>query len=303
MPDKKLSQLTPFSTVVETTDLHYKVSDPTGSAISQAYQTSILDQRYVQVTGSTMAGNLSLGNNELNAVGCMDFNTGFTGTSAIARLNWNNADGTIEVGALGGEVVLQVGQESHARGVNKQGSLISNGQAVTITGAQGNRIKLELTDPNNPPLNDSVTGLATESIINNQEGYITTFGMVRGIDTSAFSEGDRLFASATPGALVVVPPVAPARKIFVGTVVTANAANGSIFVGPVNVPNLTALSDVIINSIADNDFLSWHNASGTFVNQSSEPNIVDADGTLADITSKFNTFLSQLENLGFLLTS
>lgn len=302
MPDKKLTQLTPFSQVIETTDVIYKVN--TGVTGSQASQILTVDARYIMVTGSTMAGALSLGNNELNAVNCVDFNTGFTGTNAVARLKWNNDDGTIEVGALGTGVVLQVGQESHVRAVNKEGSQINNGQAVTITGAQGSRAKVELSDPNDAPLRDSVTGLATENIANNVEGYITTFGLVRDLDTSAFSEGDRLFASATPGSLVVAPPVAPARKIFVGTVVVSNANTGSIFVGPVNVPNLSALSDVIIGgSIADNDFLSWHSASGTWVNQSPEPNIINADGTLGDVTTKFNTLLSQLENLGFLLTS
>ena len=34
-----------------------------------------------------------------------------------------------------------------------------------------------------------------------------------------------------------------------------------------------------------------------------QPHIVDADGTLADITTKFNTLLSQLETLGLLKTA
>ena len=34
-----------------------------------------------------------------------------------------------------------------------------------------------------------------------------------------------------------------------------------------------------------------------------QPHIVDADGTLADITTKFNTLLAQLEALGLLETS
>jgi hypothetical protein len=34
-----------------------------------------------------------------------------------------------------------------------------------------------------------------------------------------------------------------------------------------------------------------------------QAHIIDADGTLADITAKFNTLLSDLETLGFLLSS
>lgn len=302
MPDKKLTQLTPFSTVIETTDLHYKVKDPTGSAISQAYQTSILDMRYIQVTGSTMAGTLSLGNNALEDVNCVDFNVGFTGTSGIARLKWSPVDGTIEIGALGGEVVLQVGQESHIRGINKTGLTILNGQAVRISGAQGNRPKFGLADADNPAMAGAV-GLATENIDDNAEGYVTTQGIVRDIDTSAFAPADRIWVGTTPGEITNVVPVAPITKIFIGVCIVSNPGNGTIFVFPINIPTISLLSDVLINSIADNDFLSWHSVSGTWINQSSEPHIIDADGALADITTKFNTLLSQLENLGFLSTS
>ena len=36
---------------------------------------------------------------------------------------------------------------------------------------------------------------------------------------------------------------------------------------------------------------------------SAQPHIVDADGNLADITTKFNTLLAQLETLGILASS
>lgn len=177
--------------------------------------------------------------------------------NAVGKLNWNDVDGTLEFGALGGEVVLQIGQESHIRGTNKSGVTINNGEAVTIVGAQGSKTKFDLSDADNPPLVDSVAGLATENIANNGTGYVTTFGLVRELNTSAFSEGDRVWATNTPGQISNIPPPAPSRKVFVGTVVVSNPSNGSIFVSPVNVPNLSALSDVFITSIADQDALWW----------------------------------------------
>ena len=39
------------------------------------------------------------------------------------------------------------------------------------------------------------------------------------------------------------------------------------------------------------------------VNDKTNIDIVDADGSLADITTKFNTLLADLEGFGFLATS
>ncbi len=52
----------------------------------------------------------------------------------------------------------------------------------------------------------------------------------------------------------------------------------------------------------------WHWNGSTYENISlmtftQQPNIVDADGTLADLTTKFNTALSQLETLGLFASS
>jgi hypothetical protein len=216
-------------------------------------------------------GKFDMLNNPLENVNYIQFNRDFEGTNEIGKLNWDNTDGTVEVGALGGDVVLQIGQEAYARVVNKSGAVITNGLAVTIVGAQGQRPKVSLSDIDDPPLNDSVTGLATEDIPNNQQGYVTVFGLVRGIDTSAFSEGDRLWATTAPGIITNTLPPPPGRKVFVGTVVVAGPANGSIFVNPVNVPNLSALSDILITNIIDRDIIFWDAANSRWRNNPSGP--------------------------------
>ena len=128
------------------------------------------------------------------------------------------------------EISLQVGQEEYIRIRNNTGSTISNGKAVYITGAQGQHTTVDLATATEE-LKSEAVGIATHDIENNSFGYITTFGLVRGIDTTAFTEGDELFVSVTDGELTNTSPIAPNYKTSVGHVVVAGN-NGSILVTP-----------------------------------------------------------------------
>lgn len=264
MANKKLEDL-PVLTLADTTLLYGEKTPYTSLGDAGKFLLSSLDGRYnalyVKIAGDTMTGDLDMDDNSIQNIEQATFNLTPITTTGIGQLQWNNTDGTLEIGALGGTVILQIGQESHVRGVNKTGVTINNGESVTLTGAQGTRPKLALTDADDSPLNDSAVGLATEDIANNAEGYVTTFGLVRDLDTSAFAEGDRLWGTTTPGAISNVPPDAPSRKIFIGTALVVNANNGSIFVSPVNVPNLSALSDVFAPAPSDGDYLRWNTAN------------------------------------------
>jgi hypothetical protein len=260
MANVKLEDLSEL-TLASSTLLYGEKTPYTALADAGKIPLSLMDARYLQVAGDTMAGNLDMDDNLIQNIEQAIFNLTPVTAAGIGQLQWNNTDGTLEIGVLGGTVVLQIGQESHVRGVNKTGITINNGESVTLTGAQGTRPKLALTDADDSPLNDSSVGLATEDIANNAEGYVTTFGLVRDLDTSAFAEGDRLWGTTTPGVISNVPPNAPGRKIFIGTVLVVNANNGSVFVSPVNVPNLSALSDVFAPSPSDGDYLRWSSAN------------------------------------------
>jgi hypothetical protein len=128
------------------------------------------------------------------------------------------------------EISLQVGQEEYIRIRNVTGSTISNGSPVYITGAQGQHTTVDLSTATEE-LKSEAVGIATHDIENNSFGYITTFGLVRGINTTAFTEGDELFVSATDGELTNTSPIAPNYKTSIGHVVVAGN-NGSILVTP-----------------------------------------------------------------------
>lgn len=64
-------------------------------------------------------------------------------------------------------------------------------------------------------------------------GYCTTWGFVRGMDTSAFSVGDILYASpSVAGGLTKTKPTAPNNVIPIAACITSDATEGVIFVRP-----------------------------------------------------------------------
>lgn len=145
---------------------------------------------------------------------------------------WDAGDGTLAtmLDTTAG-VTLQHGQEMHVRCVNKTGVTITDGQAVYIDGAQGNRPTCTLAKADTHTTS-RVIGVATQNIINNAEGYITVFGIVRGYNTTVFTEGDRLYLSAaTAGLITNVAPATPNLVVCIGTAMNSTV-NGSIFVNP-----------------------------------------------------------------------
>ena len=215
-------------------------------------------------------------------------------TNEPGRLAWNDTDGTLDLGLKGGNVTLQVGQEQVVRVVNKSGANLTDGQVVYLSGAQGNRVKVDLAVANgSTSLARTVLGLVTESIPNNQEGFVTISGLVRGLNTSAFVDGDVLYLSTTPGAITNVRPPAPTHVVVVGFCVNANPAVGSILVSVQPGYDLEDLSDVAVTSPVNGNLLiynataqDWQNnllTSGTGLSVANGPGTVAVNFAVADV--------------------
>ena len=206
----------------------------------------------VPYTGAT--SDVDLGEFELKA-GQVEFDQTPTGTAGVAVMRWNDTDGTIDLGLKGGNVTLQVGQEQVARVVNKTATNITlleaNYQAVRVTGAQGQRLKVDLAQATNDTLSAETIGLVTETINNNQEGFITTSGLVRGINTTGslqgetWADGDVVYLSpTTAGRITNIKPTAPNHIVIIGYVVHSHITQGSIFVKVDNGYELEELHNV-----------------------------------------------------------
>lgn len=150
------------------------------------------------------------------------------------RIRWNNADKTAEIDLHGSSVTLQVGQENVLYVYNNESSeAISNGDVVYIYSAAGNQVSVRKYISDGTVQHGLVLGVATEDIAYDSFGYITIFGMIRGLDTSDFSVEDVLYASAdTAGHLTNVKPESPNKVVEIGVVVKSNALDGLVFVSP-----------------------------------------------------------------------
>ena len=246
----------------------------------------------------------------------VQFNTAAAEASAVGKLKWNTTDGTLDLGLMGGQVTLQIGQEQVARVVNNSGTILTEAgyQVVKIASAQGQRLAVNLAQANNDANSVDTLGLVTENIANNQEGYITTSGLVRGIDTTGdlqledWNDGDVLYLSPTvPGKITKVKPTAPNHTVIIGYVVYAHKNNGQIFVKVDNGYELDELHNVRITNVANDNILQynsalsvWENVAGTTTNIAEGTNLYYTQGRFdSAFAAKTTTNLAEGTNLYF----
>lgn len=194
-------------------------------------------------------------------------------TALQGELTWNSPEGTLDLGLNGGEVVLQVGQEQHYRVLNQTGLAIANGTLVMYGGTDGNSGRLRVSPWNGTGPTKYIMGITTETIANGANGYVTSFGKVRGIQTNGanYSEtwvdGEVLYAGST-GGLTKVLPNAPKSKTPVGVVVNAHGSNGTLFVRIQHGSNLGEDELVQLAALTNNDILQYDSTDGRFENRS-----------------------------------
>jgi hypothetical protein len=128
-----------------------------------------------------------------------------------------------------------VGMSVYARVENSTGVTIPKGTVVGFSGVgPGNVLSVApyLADGSTPSL--YILGVMAHDLPNaGQIGYCAVWGRVTGINTSAFSVGDILFASpSSAGAFTNVKPTAPDNVIPVASVLADDVSNGAIFVRP-----------------------------------------------------------------------
>ena len=231
----------------------------------------------VPYTGASQ--NVDLGEYELKS-GQLTLDTTPTGTAAVATTRWNDAIGSSETTLKGGSVILKNGVDLLARVVNKVNPNTTltkaNYQVVRISGAQGQRLAVDLAQANNDNNSADTLGIVTETIATNQEGFIMTVGQLEGINTTGslqsetWVDGDVLYLSpTTAGAITNIKPNGSTGHIVIlGYVEYAHANNGKIYVKIMNGWELDELHNVYISSVANNQILSYETATSLWKNKS-----------------------------------
>lgn len=161
--------------------------------------------------------------------------TNETGNVATGTLSYNPDEDTLDLTHLDG-VTQQIGLEQYMRCSNTTGSTIENGRVVGFAGVNGEiKIREYLADGSQDEL--FFIGVTTQQFSDGETGMVTTYGKVRGLDTTGGAEnwsvGDLLYASpSTAGALTNVRPTVPNVVVVVAAVLVVDATGGEIMVRP-----------------------------------------------------------------------
>lgn len=263
LADQKLYSKNASGTVILVGD-----GQGTGDVTGGSSSTDNALARYDGTTGKviqnstvTLDDNGNLAN--VNAVGFDTTPT--TPPTTAGSMYWDSGNLTPTV-VLNANTDLQLGQENIALVYNGTGSTITAGSVVAVNGAQGQRPSVALADADSEALSAPTLGIATESIANGAEGFVTTFGFVRGINTSGFTAGAPIYLSQTAGQFTSTRPSAPAHTVALGWVIKVNASSGEVFVNINNGWELDELHNVLITSPTSGNTLIYDAVAGVWEN-------------------------------------
>lgn len=152
----------------------------------------------------------------------------------VGDLFWDNEDQTLAL-TQSSSVVQQIGQESYIYAKNDTGIGINNGDVVYINGEDSNRptIALARASSGDTAIVKSIIGLATEDIPNGEVGFVTSFGLVKGLNTSGFVgvAGDSLYVSTTiSGGVQETKPTYPDYAIKIGVIAKKDGIDGRVLI-------------------------------------------------------------------------
>lgn len=256
-----------------------QVGAPSGSGTSTGTNTGDQDlSGLVPYTGATQ--NVNLGTYNLIA-DQVQLNVTPNGTLAVGMTEWNDTIGVSQTLLKGGSITLKNGVDLVARVVNKvsPNTTLTKAayQIVKISGAQGQRLAVDLAQANNDNNSADTLGVVIETIAPNQEGFIMTVGQLEGINTTGslqsetWTDGNVLYLSPTVAGRItnVKPTGATGHIVIIGYVEYAHANNGKIYVKIMNGWELDELHNVYINTgtLANNDALIYESSTQLWKNK------------------------------------
>jgi len=147
----------------------------------------------------------------------------------IARLFYDSTENTWSAYNDIEGISLQLGEELRARLVNDTGATLLDGVAVSVTGAVGASLQVELLDSSNIDSSIRGFGLMTIETINGNPGYAVRYGAVRNLNTIALTPGDIVYGNPLVlGGWTNVRPKAPNYPVRIGVCLISHATLGVI---------------------------------------------------------------------------
>ena len=221
--------------------------------------------KYSTVSAGTGIDVVKAGSNytiSLDTLKRLHFRTDSTYTGGVGTMRWNLTDGTLDLGLLGGNVTLQLGQESVQRVKHADNSGLVQGRVVYLVGSDGTNPTVRYARANTDLTSANTFGVMTEDASGGSKAFCTTFGLVRNINTNNLTEGGLVWLSKdTAGAMTAVRPTAPNHGVEIGFCIRKHATQGVVFVTVQNGYELNELHDVYAPSPTNNQGLLWKSAN------------------------------------------
>jgi hypothetical protein len=249
-----------------------------GDVVGPASATDNAIARYDTTTGKLIQNSVVTIDDNGNEAGINSISfdiTPSTVPTTPGSLYWDSANGnqTLSLVMANGDAIQQIGEETYFR--IRASAAITEGQVVMFTGTIGGSGALTGAPASGLTATTAsyVMGIATHNLAINEWGYITSFGLVRGIDTTggaeAWVDGQILYYNpAVAGGLTKTVPVAPNAKIQVCAVVNAaSGGSGSVFVRPTFGGALGQYEgDVQVTTPTNGDLLIRNQTTGEWIN-------------------------------------
>lgn len=152
----------------------------------------------------------------------------------------------------------------------KASAAITKGQVIMFDGAVGASGVIKGKPATSVTNGAYIMGIAAENIANNGFGLVQYNGTLKGLNTSAFSDGDILWYDPTvTGGLTKTEPTAPNVKVQMAAVINAGSGgSGSILIRVTAGSVLGGTdSNVQITSLTDKDMLVYIGANSRWENK------------------------------------
>ncbi len=210
---------------------------------------------------------VDLGTHKLVA-DAVEFSLAPTNAPGAGQIAYDGATGSLSYLMNSSDVICHIGQQLFAYVKNAEAVTITKGQPVYLYQASGNKATIKLAYNTSDAGSAKTLGLAAEDITSGHNGFVICQGVLSGINTGSYNEGDTLYLGATAGTLTATKPYAPNHLVYIGVVEKANNGAGQIYVRPQNGYELDEIHNVDAKNPNDKDGIFYNTSNSLWEHKS-----------------------------------
>jgi hypothetical protein len=207
----------------------------------------------------------------MDSVQYIEFDTSSSITVSVGRLSWNPTHGTLDLGLIGGNANLLIGQREVVYCFNNSAATLVKGKVVKVVGSSGQRLTVDLAQADSDMDSATILGIMLEDVSVNASGFVATDGVVNNVNTGGFTDGQIVYLSpVSAGELTAIKPIAPQHLVQMGYIVKGGSIGaGSVYIKVQNGYEIGELHDVKTSSstsLADGEVLAYNTSAGVWTN-------------------------------------